>query len=129
MLRKVALRVTCPRVAALSAVHDHLHAGTDSITGFVREDLGQPSRQAVYDLPRALAAASGASGAASAVGAAGAAHPAEGPRGALRAAGRGQLTASRAGRAVPSPASMARSGATPCLTAFGDHGFTIDRPR
>src|SRR5262249_29381747 len=45
MLRKVALRVTCPRVAALSAVHDHLHAGTDSITGSsARTSVSRPAR-------------------------------------------------------------------------------------
>jgi Fur family transcriptional regulator, stress-responsive regulator len=57
MLRRVALRVTRPRVAVLSAVHDHPHANTDSIIGVVREDLGEVSHQAVYDVLRALTAA------------------------------------------------------------------------
>jgi Fur family ferric uptake transcriptional regulator len=57
MLRGVALRVTRPRVAVLSAVHDHPHADTDSIIGVAREDLGEVSRQAVYDVLRALTAA------------------------------------------------------------------------
>jgi Fur family transcriptional regulator, stress-responsive regulator len=57
MLREVALRVTRPRVAVLSAVHDHPHADTDSIIGLVREDLGEVSHQAVYDVLRALTAA------------------------------------------------------------------------
>jgi Fe2+ or Zn2+ uptake regulation protein len=57
MLRGVALRVTRPRVAVLSAVHDHPHADTDSITGVVRENLGEVSHQAVYDVLRALTAA------------------------------------------------------------------------
>ena len=58
MLRGVALRVTRPRVAVLSAVHDHRHADTDSIIGVVREDLlGEVSHQAVYDVLRALTAA------------------------------------------------------------------------
>jgi Fe2+ or Zn2+ uptake regulation protein len=56
MLRGVALRVTRPRVAVLSAVHDHPHADTDSIIGVVREDLGEVSHQAVYDVLRALTA-------------------------------------------------------------------------
>jgi Fur family transcriptional regulator, stress-responsive regulator len=56
-LRGVALRVTRPRVAVLSAVHDHPHADTDSIIGVVREDLGEVSHQAVYDVLRALTAA------------------------------------------------------------------------
>ena len=57
MLRAVALRVTRPRVAVLSAVHGHPHADTDSIIGVVREDLGEVSHQAVYDVLRALTAA------------------------------------------------------------------------
>jgi Fur family transcriptional regulator, stress-responsive regulator len=57
MLRGVALRVTRPRVAVLSAVRDHPHADTDSIIGVVREDLGEVSHQAVYDVLRALTAA------------------------------------------------------------------------
>ena len=54
MLRGVALRVTRPRLAVLSAVHDHPHADTDSIIGVVRENLGVVSHQAVYDVLRAL---------------------------------------------------------------------------
>jgi Fur family transcriptional regulator, stress-responsive regulator len=57
MLRAVALRVTRPRVAVLSAVHDHPHADTDSLIAIVREDLGDVSHQAVYDVLRALTAA------------------------------------------------------------------------
>ena len=57
MLRGAALRVTRPRLAVLSAVHDHPHADTDSIIGVVREDLGEVSHQAVYDVLRALTAA------------------------------------------------------------------------
>jgi Fur family transcriptional regulator, stress-responsive regulator len=54
MLRGAALRVTRPRVAVLAAVHDHPHADTNSIFGFVREGLGEVSHQAVYDVLRAL---------------------------------------------------------------------------
>jgi Fur family transcriptional regulator, stress-responsive regulator len=57
MLRGVALRVTRPRVAVLSAVHDHPHADTDSIIRVVRENLGEVSHQAVYDVLRALTVA------------------------------------------------------------------------
>jgi Fe2+ or Zn2+ uptake regulation protein len=57
MLRAVALRVTRPRVAVLSAVHAYPHADTDSIISVVREDLGEVSHQAVYDVLRALTAA------------------------------------------------------------------------
>jgi len=54
LLREASLRVTRPRVAVLSAVHDHPHADTDSIIGVVRTDLGEVSHQAVYDVLRAL---------------------------------------------------------------------------
>jgi Fur family transcriptional regulator, stress-responsive regulator len=57
MLRGASLRVTRPRVAVLAAVRDHPHADTHSIIGLVREDLGEVSHQAVYDVLRALTAA------------------------------------------------------------------------
>jgi Fur family transcriptional regulator, stress-responsive regulator len=57
LLRGAALRVTRPRVAVLSAVHEHPHADTDSIIRVVRGDLGEVSHQAVYDVLRALTAA------------------------------------------------------------------------
>jgi len=57
LLRGVELRVTRPRVAVLAAVHDRPHADTDSIIRAVREDLGEVSHQAVYDVLRALTSA------------------------------------------------------------------------
>jgi Fe2+ or Zn2+ uptake regulation protein len=54
MLRGASLQVTRPRVAVLAAVHDHPHADTYSIIDLVREELGAVSRQAVYDVLRAL---------------------------------------------------------------------------
>ena len=57
LLRGAALRVTRPRVAVLTAVYEHPHADTDWIIGVVREDLGEVSHQAVYDVLRALTAA------------------------------------------------------------------------
>jgi len=45
-------------LAVLCAVHEHPHADTDSIIRAVREDLGEVSHQAVYDVLRALTAAS-----------------------------------------------------------------------
>lgn len=55
MLRGASLRVTGPRLAVLTALQDHPHADTDSITGFVRQGLGVTvSVQAVYDVLRAL---------------------------------------------------------------------------
>ena len=46
-LREVALRVTRPRLAVLSAVHEHPHADTDTLIRAVREDLADVSHQAV----------------------------------------------------------------------------------
>jgi Fe2+ or Zn2+ uptake regulation protein len=54
MLRAASLRVTRPRLAVLQAVHSHQHADTESIIRVVREDLGEVSHQAVYDVLRAL---------------------------------------------------------------------------
>jgi Fur family transcriptional regulator, stress-responsive regulator len=57
LLREAALRVTRPRVAVLSAVYDHPHADTDSLIGAVRQESGEVSHQAVYDVLRALTGA------------------------------------------------------------------------
>ncbi|RAY17041.1 transcriptional repressor [Actinomadura craniellae] len=57
MLRGAALRVTRPRVAVLSAVHEHPHADTDSIIRAVRQNLPEVSHQAVYDSLHTLTAA------------------------------------------------------------------------
>ena len=46
--------MTRPRVAVLSAVHDHPHADTDSLIDVVRRHHGEVSHQAVYDVLRAL---------------------------------------------------------------------------
>ncbi len=54
LLRGVELRVTRPRVAVLTAVHEHPHADTDQILGAARAKLGEVSHQAVYDVLRAL---------------------------------------------------------------------------
>jgi Fe2+ or Zn2+ uptake regulation protein len=54
LLREVGLRVTRPRTAVLSVVHDHPHADTHSILGVVRRDHADVSHQAVYDVLRAL---------------------------------------------------------------------------
>ena len=56
-LRGAALRVTSPRLAVLTAVHEHPHADTETIIRVAREDLGDVSHQAVYDVLRALTVA------------------------------------------------------------------------
>jgi Fur family ferric uptake transcriptional regulator len=54
LLRESALRVTRPRLAVLTAVHEHPHADTDSIIEAVRAGLPEVSHQAVYDVLKAL---------------------------------------------------------------------------
>jgi Fur family ferric uptake transcriptional regulator len=49
LLRGAALRVTRPRVAVFTAVHEHPHADTESIIRAVRGNLPDVSHQAVYD--------------------------------------------------------------------------------
>jgi Fur family ferric uptake transcriptional regulator len=53
-LRGASLRVTRPRLAVLAAVYEHPHADTNRLIGAAREDLGEVSQQAVYDVLRAL---------------------------------------------------------------------------
>jgi Fur family ferric uptake transcriptional regulator len=115
MLRGADLRVTKPRVAVLTAVHEHPHADTGSIIDLVRDDVGDVSHQAVYDVLRALTDA-----------------------GLLR---RIQPTGSLARyepqsgdnhhhivcRSCGAIADVACAvGAAPCLTASHDHGFEVD---
>ncbi|MGS2804690.1 Fur family transcriptional regulator [Nocardia sp. MW-W600-9] len=57
MLRAASLRVTAPRLAVLTAVHQHPHADTDTILSRVRGTLGAVSHQAVYDVLRVLTTA------------------------------------------------------------------------
>ncbi|WP_123029590.1 Fur family transcriptional regulator [Mycolicibacterium stellerae] len=57
LLRGADLRVTRPRVAVLTAVHEHPHADTDSIIRAVRGNLPDVSHQAVYDSLNTLTAA------------------------------------------------------------------------
>jgi len=115
MLRGATLRVTRPRLAVLTAVHDHPHADTDSIIGVVREDLGEVSHQAVYDVLRALTAA--------------------GLVRRIQPSGSVARYESRTGdnhhhivcRSCGVVADVdCAVGTTPCLTASDDHGFAID---
>ena len=57
ILRSAELRVTRPRIAVLSAVHEQPHADTNSIIDAVRTSLGDVSHQAVYDVLQALTSA------------------------------------------------------------------------
>lgn len=115
MLRGVDLRVTRPRLSVLHAVHAHPHADTDQIIGAVREDLGEVSHQAVYDVLKALTVT-----------------------GLLRRIQPSGLVAryeSRVGdnhhhvvcRGCGDIADVdCAVGGTPCLTPSHDHGFSID---
>jgi len=115
LLRGAALRVTRPRLAVLSAVHEHPHTDTDSIARIVREDLGEVSTQAIYDVLRALTAA--------------------GLVRRIEPAGSVARYESRVGdnhhhvvcRVCGDIADVdCAVGDTPCLTASDDHGYAID---
>ncbi len=115
MLRGAALRVTRPRIAVLTAVHEHPHADTDSLIRVVREDLGEVSHQAVYDVLRALTAA--------------------GLVRRIEPSGSVARYESRVGdnhhhvvcRSCGAIADVdCAVGDTPCLTASNDQGFVID---
>ncbi|MEJ2856903.1 MULTISPECIES: Fur family transcriptional regulator [unclassified Saccharothrix] len=115
MLRRASLRVTSPRLAVLSAVHEHPHADTDSIIGVVRENLGTVSHQAVYDVLRALTTA--------------------GLLRRIEPSGSVARYEARVGdnhhhvvcRSCGVIADVDCSvGHAPCLTASDDHGFSID---
>jgi Fe2+ or Zn2+ uptake regulation protein len=115
LLRGAALRVTGPRVAVLSAVYEHPHADTDSIIGVAREDLGDVSHQAVYDVLRVLTDA-------------GLVRRIE-PAGSVAryesrvADNHHHLVCRSCGVVVDVDCAV---GTTPCLIASDDHGFTID---
>lgn len=115
MLRGVALRVTRPRLAVLSAVHEHPHADTDSIIGIVREGLGGVSHQAVYDVLRALTAT-------------GLLRRIEPPGSPARYEARvGDNHHHVVCRSCGAIADVdCAVGEAPCLTASDDHGFAID---
>ncbi|HTE64121.1 MAG TPA: Fur family transcriptional regulator [Solirubrobacteraceae bacterium] len=115
MLREAALRVTRPRVAVLSAVHGHPHADTDSIIRIVREDLGEVSRQAVYDVLHALTA----SGLVRRIEPTGSVARYESRVG----DNHHHLVCRSCGAIADVDCAV---GTTPCLTASDDHGFAID---
>ncbi len=53
-LRSAGLRVTRPRVAVLEALLQAPHSSADTVLHQVRHEVGQVSRQAVYDVLHAL---------------------------------------------------------------------------
>ncbi|GAA3667633.1 Fur family ferric uptake transcriptional regulator [Lentzea atacamensis] len=115
LLRGASLRVTAPRIAVLSAVHEHPHADTDSIIGVVRQNLGAVSHQAVYDVLRALTGA-------------GLLRRIE-PQGSVaryeaRVGDNHHHVVCRSCGAIADVDCSV--GAAPCLDASDDHGFVID---
>jgi Fur family ferric uptake transcriptional regulator len=115
MLRGASLRVTRPRVAVLAAVYEHPHADTSSIICRVREDLGEVSQQAVYDVLAALTAA----------GLVRRIHP---PGSVARYESRvgdnhHHLVCRSCGAITDVDCAV---GTAPCLTAADDHGYALD---
>jgi Fur family transcriptional regulator, stress-responsive regulator len=115
LLRQAGLRATRPRVAALTAVHDHPHADTHSIIGVVREDLGEVSVQAVYDVLRALTE----TGLVRRIEPAGSV-----PRYEARVADNHHHVVCRSCGAIADVDCVV--GVAPCLDASHDHGYEID---
>ena len=115
MLRGAKLRVTRPRLAVLATVGAHPHADTSSILAAVREDFGDVSGQAVYDVLDALTEA--------------------GLIRRIQPAGSVARYETRTGdnhhhivcRSCGSIADVdCAVGDAPCLAASEDHGFAID---
>jgi Fur family ferric uptake transcriptional regulator len=115
LLRSTSLRVTRPRLAVLSAVHDDPHADTDSIIARVRREHGAVSHQAVYDVLRALTD----------VGLLRRIEPAGSvARYEARVGDNHHHVVCRSCGAIADV--DCATGETPCLTANDDAGFTID---
>jgi Fur family transcriptional regulator, stress-responsive regulator len=115
MLRGASLRVTRPRLAVLAAVHAHPHADTHTIIGAVRRELPAVSHQAVYDVLRALTAA----------GLVRRIQPSSSvARYEARVGDNHHHVVCRSCGAIADVDCAV--GDTPCLTATGDQGFSID---
>ena len=114
MLRAADLRVTRPRAAVLSAVHDHPHADTEAILTAVRREH-PVSHQAVYDV---LAALTGA-GLVRRIQPAGSVARYEARVG----DNHHHLVCRTCGTVADVDCAV---DSTPCLTASDDQGYTID---
>jgi len=115
LLRGAALRVTRPRVAVLQEVRRSPHADTDSIIAAVRDELGDVSTQAVYDVLRALHGA----GLVRRIQPAGSVARYE-----TRVADNHHHVVCRNCAAIADVDCAV--GEAPCITASNDHGFQID---
>ena len=114
-LREGALRVTRPRLAVLTAVHERPHADTDAIISAVRTELATVSHQAVYDVLRALTDA----GLVRRIQPAGSVARYE-----ARVGDNHHHAVCRSCGAIADVDCSA--GETPCLTASADNGYAID---
>lgn len=115
VLRDAGLRVTRPRLAVLDAVRSHPHADTETVIHAVRDDLGEVSVQAVYDVLKALTAA----GLLRRIEPAGSV-----PRYEMRTGDNHHHVVCRACGAIDDVDCAV--GYTPCLDASDDHGYVID---
>ncbi len=115
LLREATLRVTRPRLAVLTAVHERPHADTDAIISAVRTELAAVSHQAVYDVLRALTDA----GLVRRIQPAGSVARYE-----ARVGDNHHHAVCRSCGAIADVDCSA--GETPCLTASDDNGYAID---
>ena len=114
-LRGAGLRVTAARVALLETVRDGDHLGVEAIAAGVRDRIGHVSLQAVYEALHALTTA----------GLVRRIEPVGSP---ARFEGRvGDNHHHVVCRSCGAVADVdCAVGEAPCLTASGDHGFSID---
>ena len=115
LLREAALRVTRPRIAVLTAVYRYPHADTDAIIDTVRGELSDVSRQAIYDVLRALTNA----GLVRRIQPAGSVARYESRVG----DNHHHVVCRSCGTIADADCAL---GEAPCLTASDDHGFAID---
>src|ERR1051325_10796361 len=114
-LRGASLRVTRPRLAVLAALHDHPHVDTDAVIALVRADHPKVSHQAIYDVLRALVEA----GLVRRIQPAGATARYE-----SRVGDNHHHVVCRSCCSIADVDCVVGHGA--CLTAWDDHGFSVD---
>jgi Fur family transcriptional regulator, stress-responsive regulator len=114
-LRAASLRVTRPRLAVLAVLREHPHVDTDAVIALVRADHPAVSRQAIYDVLRALTDA----GLVRRIQPAGATARYE-----SRVRDNHHHVVCRSCGAIADVDCAV--GQAPCLTASVDHGFVLD---
>jgi len=114
-LRAVALRVTRPRLAVLTALRDHPHVDTPTVIELARAELPTLSQQTVYDVLQALTD----TGLVRRIQPAGTTARYE-----LRVGDNHHHAVCRSCGAIVDVECAV--GHAPCLTASDDHGFVVD---